>query len=117
MPNIKLVHFNDLLSDLDGQMRDIADFLNIEVPDELWADVVKRCTFAEVKKDPSKVVRENISFAFKGGADTFIHKGTNGRWQGVLDEEDLALYEAAMRKLPADYAQWLENGGPVRMQG
>lgn len=50
-------------------------------------------------------------------ADTFIHKGTNGRWQRVLDEEDMALYEAAMRKLPADYAQWLENGGPIRMQG
>lgn len=116
LPNIKLVHFNDLLTDLDGQMRDIADFLNIEVPDELWADVVKRCTFAEVKKDPSKVVGDNIAFAFKGGADTFIHKGTNGRWQGVLDEEDLALYETAMSKLPADYAQWLENGGPVKTQ-
>ena len=46
-------------------------------------------------------------------ADTFINKGTNGRWKGVLDDEDLALYDQAMGKLPADYAQWLENGGPV----
>ena len=75
------------------------------------ADVVKRCTFAEVKKDPSKVVGENIAFAFKGGADSFIHKGTNGRWVGVLDDEDLALYDEAMAKLPPDYADWLQNGG------
>ncbi|MEM7780426.1 MAG: sulfotransferase domain-containing protein [Pseudomonadota bacterium] len=112
LPNIKMLHFNDLLADLDGQMRDIATFLEIEVPEEHWPDVVRRCTFAEVKKDPGKVVGENIAFAFKGGADTFIHKGTNGRWAGVLDEEDLALYDEAMGKLPTDYSKWLAHGGP-----
>jgi len=111
LPNIKMVHFNDLLADLEGEMRAIASYLEIEVPNELWPDVVKRCTFAEVKKDPGKVVGENISFAFKGGAETFINKGTNKRWEGVLDEEDLALYDEAMAKLPADYAHWLQNGG------
>ena len=113
LPNIKMIHFNDLLADLDGQMRGIADYLDIDVPEEYWPDVVKRCRFDEVKKDPSKVVGENISFGFKGGADTFIHKGTNGRWVGVLDEEDLRLYDEAMAKLPQDYAQWLQDGGDV----
>ncbi|TDI58366.1 MAG: sulfotransferase domain-containing protein [Alphaproteobacteria bacterium] len=113
LPNIKLIHFNDLLADLDGEMHGIAEYLDIDVPDELWADVVKRCTFKEVKKDPSKVVGANIDFGFKGGANTFIYKGTNGRWQGVLDDEDLALYDEAMAKLPPDYAHWLQNGGPT----
>lgn len=113
LPNIKLVHFNDLLADLDGQMRDIAHYLELDVPEEHWPDVVRRCTFAEVKKDPSKVVGDNIAFAFKGGADAFINKGTNGRWVGVLDDEDLALYDEAMGKLPSDYARWLQDGGPV----
>ena len=113
LPNIRMVHFKDLLADLEGEMRGIADYLEIDVPEDAWPDVVKRCTFAEVKKDPSKVVGENIAFAFKGGADTFIHKGTNGRWRSILDEEDLALYEEAMAKLPADYAAWLEGGGAI----
>ena len=113
LPNIRMIHFNDLLADLEGEMRGIADYLEIDVPEAAWPDVVRRCTFAEVKKDPSKVVGENIAFAFKGGADTFIHKGTNGRWREILDDEDLALYDAAMAKLPADYAAWLEGGGPV----
>ncbi len=115
LPNIKLVHFSDLLADLDGQMRGIANYLEIQVSDEMWPDVVRRCTFAEVKKDPSKVVGENISFAFKGGANTFIHKGTNGRWVDVLDEEDLALYDKAMSKLPPDYASWLQNGSSAML--
>ena len=108
-PNIMMLHFNDLLADLDGEMRRLADFLEIEVPDAQWTSVVERCTFKEVKKDPSKVVGD-MDFGFKGGADTFIHKGTNGRWLGVLDDSDLALYEQAMSKLPPDYATWLETG-------
>lgn len=113
LPNIMMLHYADLLADLDGEMRRIAAYLDIEVPDDLWPDMVKRCTFSEVKKDPGKVVGENISFAFKGGGDNFINKGTNGRWVDVLDDEDLALYDQAMAKLPRDYAAWLQNGGPA----
>jgi aryl sulfotransferase len=110
LPNIMMLHFNDLLADLDGEMRRIADYLEIDVPAKYWDDVVNRCSFETVKKDPSKVVDPMMQFGFKGGGDTFIHKGTNGRWDGVLDSEDLALYEQAMAQLPADYAQWLEHG-------
>ena len=106
-----MVHFNDLLADLDGEMHRLADYLEIEVHNSQWADVVRRCTFDEVKRDTSKVVADNIAFAFEGGADTFINKGTNGRWIGVLDDEDLSLYETEMAKLPADYVRWLELGG------
>ncbi len=113
LPNIMMLHFNDLLADLDSEMRRIAAYLQIDVPAEYWADVVRRCRFEEVKKDPEKVVG-NMDAGFKGGAQTFIHKGTNGRWRGVLDDEDLALYERAMAKLPSDYAHWLANGAGAR---
>ena len=33
-------------------------------------------------------------------------------WIAVLDDVDLAHYDEAMAKLPGDYANWLENGGP-----
>ncbi len=110
LPNVMMLHFNDLLADLDGEMRAIADYLGIEVPAECWPQVVERCRFASVKKDPTRVVGPNIDFGFIGGADTFIFRGTNGRWEGVLDDEDLALYREVMARLPSDYAAWLENG-------
>jgi aryl sulfotransferase len=115
LPNIRLVHYNDLLADLDGEMRGVAGWLDIEVPTERWPQVVDACTFDTVKRDPEKVVGD-MSFAFQGGAQTFIHKGTNGRWRGVLTDADLELYEAAKaRTLPPACAQWLERGGaPAR---
>ena len=97
-------------------MKIISEFLNIDVPEECWDNVVNRCTFSQVKKDPGKVVGADLDLQFKGGGDTFIHKGTNGRWVGVLDDEDLALYDEAMAHLPEDYASWLENGGPTQVQ-
>ena len=110
LPNIKFVHYSDLLSDLEGQMRDIARFLRIAVPDNRWANIVKACQFETVKKNPEKVTGDK-SFAFKGGANTFIHKGTNGRWKGFLKESDLALYTAAKERVMTEQAaHWLEQG-------
>jgi aryl sulfotransferase len=111
LPNIELFHYADMLKDLEGEMRRCAAYLGIEVSEEHWPGVVDACTFATVKKDPSKVVAPIMEIAFKGGGDTFINKGTNGRWKGVLNEAELQLYEDAMKRtLPADCAKWLENG-------
>jgi aryl sulfotransferase len=49
-----------------------------------------------------------------GGAQTFIHKGTNGRWRGELTAADSARYEAmALERLGPDCARWLAEGGPA----
>ena len=48
---------------------------------------------------------------WEGGAKTFIHKGTNGRWRDVLTEEDIANYESrALEELGPECAQWLASG-------
>jgi aryl sulfotransferase len=111
LPNIKLVHYNDLRADLEGEMRKLAEFLDLEVPEHRWPSVVKACEFDTVKANPEKVVDSLIDVAFKGGGKTFINKGTNGRWKGVLTEEELVLYHEAMKRtLPDDCIRWLESG-------
>ncbi|TNE58104.1 MAG: sulfotransferase domain-containing protein [Alphaproteobacteria bacterium] len=111
LPNIELFHYADMLADLEGQMRRVAKYLDMEIEEELWPSLVDACTFATVKKDPSKVVMSMADFAWKGGGDTFINKGTNGRWHGVLSDEELELYEAAKnRAMTPECAKWLENG-------
>jgi aryl sulfotransferase len=48
---------------------------------------------------------------FDRGADSFFHKGTNGRWHDVLTQEQLERYDALVADdLPADAAHWLESG-------
>lgn len=113
LPNIELYHYNDLRADLEGQMRKIADYLEIDVPASAWPDVVRACRFETVKAHPEKVVSPQADTIWKNGAQTFINKGTNGRWKDVLSAGELALYEDAKRKtLPEACARWLETGGP-----
>ncbi len=48
---------------------------------------------------------------WKDGAKSFIHKGTNGRWQNILSNEEIDLYRnISIEKLGAKCANWLELG-------
>jgi len=110
LPNVKLVHFANLKADLAGQMREIADFLEVEIPEAKWPQVVEHCTFDWMKAHPDKAAPGAGQF-WEGGADTFIHKGTNGRWRDVLSPaESLAYERMAQAKLGADCARWLATG-------
>jgi aryl sulfotransferase len=110
LPNILFVHFNDLLADLDGQMRIVANYLDIKINEAIWPTLVGNATFKTMKANAENVVSGDGDFLI-GGAQRFLHKGTNGRWQGVLTKEELDLYEAAASdQLNPDSKQWLEFG-------
>ncbi|HTR69990.1 MAG TPA: sulfotransferase domain-containing protein, partial [Mycobacteriales bacterium] len=47
--NVLLVHYDDLLNDLDGQMRHLAARLDITIPRTLWADLVDAATFDSMR--------------------------------------------------------------------
>jgi aryl sulfotransferase len=115
LPNIRLCHYNDLRRDLEGEMRALAEWLDIVIPEDRWPAVVDACRFETVKKNPGKVMSDMAKEFWKDGAQTFFYKGTNGRWKDILSADELALYDEAMRKtLPPDCARWLEQGGAVR---
>jgi aryl sulfotransferase len=108
LPNLLLVHYNDLKADLDGEMRRIAGFLDIRVPEAQWPAVVERCTFESMKARPEEIGTFEI---FEGGANSFLYKGSNGRWRDVLSPQELTRYEQRVAKvLPPHAARWLEHG-------
>jgi aryl sulfotransferase len=110
LPNILLVHFNDLLRDLEGEIRRVANYLNIQISDALLASIAEAVNFRSMKQNAEQLV-PNTHRAFKGGPQTFINQGTNGRWRDVLTADDLLLYDAAIaRELTPDCAHWLETG-------
>ena len=113
LPNIMFVHYADLLADFDSDTRRVAEFLEIDVPDEAWPRILRNCTLAEMRAAATRqeAVRPALSGVLKGGAEAFFYKGTNGRWREVLSEEELALYdEAAKRVITPQCRYWLENG-------
>ncbi len=76
----------------------------------MWDAIVKHCTFDYMKEHAEKSVPLGGAF-WEGGAQTFINKGSNGRWRDVLTQEDCAAYEArALDELGAECANWLANG-------
>ena len=110
LPNVKLVHFNRLKADLGGKMRAIADFLEIDIPEARWDAIVEHCGFDYMKANAARVAPLGGAI-FDGGAETFVNKGTNGRWRDVLSPEEIAAYEAvALEELGPDCARWLATG-------
>lgn len=113
LPNVMLIHFNDLKADLGGGIRQVAQFLDI-AHDAQTLDVIRsHCTFDYMKANAEKVTPRGGA-AWKGGAGTFINKGTNGRWRDHLTAEDVKAYELrAVEELGEDCARWLAAGGGV----
>lgn len=109
-PNVLLVHFATLKRDLPGEMRRIATFLDSPVDVARWDAIVEYCSFDWMKTNATKVAPRGGQ-DWMGGAQTFIHRGVNGRWSETLSPEDVAEYEArAVRELGPECAHWVATG-------
>jgi aryl sulfotransferase len=108
-PNLMLLHFANLRADPEGEIRKLAAFLDIEIAADALPRIVEQSSFDYVKSlaatDPKQAP------FLKGGGDTFINKGTNGRWRDILTPADIARYESeAARNLTPECAHWLATG-------
>jgi aryl sulfotransferase len=109
-PNLLMVHYNDLKQDLAGEMRRIADFLDITVPENVMPSLVEAASFESMKKAGDALI-PNLKGVFDKGAERFINKGKSGRWRECLTAEDIARYEAIMaRACTPGLGRWLEGG-------
>jgi len=104
--NVILLHYDDLLGDLSGQMRLLAEWLHIDVPADRWGELVTAAKFTSMsrradKLAPGPVWRE---------PSRFFHKGTSGQWRDVLDAEAEQCYWKRVRELAApDLVAWLHR--------
>lgn len=110
LPNILMLHYSDLKADLEGEMKRIARFLNIDVDNHLWPKLVAAAEFENMKSKADRLAPQVTNDVWKD-VGRFFNKGTSGQWHDVLDEQDLALYQQVMAdRLEPDLANWLENG-------
>lgn len=110
LPNVKMIHFNDLKRDMRGQMAEIAEFLAIEVDPNDWDDIALYCSFDWMRAHGDKAVPLGGAI-WEGGVSTFINKGVNGRWQSVLSDAESAAYEERAKvELGEECARWLASG-------
>ena len=110
LPNVMLIHFANLKADMPGEIRKIAAFLDIEIDESKWEDILLHCSFDFMKENATKSVPLGGAF-WDGGAKTFFNKGVNGRWKEMLSDEESQKYEKiAAERLSPECARWLATG-------
>lgn len=104
-PNVLLVHYDDLLADLEGQMRWLASQLGIAVPEATWPVLVRAATFESMRGNADKLVP--AAGIFKSNA-AFFRRGAPGAGHEILSNEETATYYARVAHLgPPDMLTWL----------
>jgi aryl sulfotransferase len=110
LPNVMLLHYEDLKRNLAGEIRRIAEHLAIDADEATLATVAEHSSFQWMKQHAEKAAPLGGVF-WDGGAQTFINQGTNGRWRDILSPAEVAEYEArAAAELGPECAAWLARG-------
>lgn len=110
LDNIHFAHYNDLLTDLPGEIRLIADFLQIAITDEGITALLPNLTLDAMRIQEGRI-NPRFEQVWQNGAQTFFFKATNGRWKEALSPDEVALYEkTAARVLTPECRAWLEQG-------
>jgi aryl sulfotransferase len=111
-PNVVLLHYNDLLADLNGEMSRLADRLKIAVPDTKWPGLVKAATFEEMRAVANKLQPLGGLVA---DSKVFFWKGVSGSGREVLTDDEFARYQDRMLRLASpEFVTWLHNGTEIR---
>jgi hypothetical protein len=106
--NVMLLHYADLLADLEGSMRAIAAWLTVEVPEQRWPELVAAADFTQMRTkagdlapDPEGIMKD---------PNAFFRRGTSGAGRELLTEDEYAHYlERAARLAPPDLLTWLNR--------
>ena len=106
--NVELIHYADLSRDLEGEMKRLADLLELTVQPEMWPRLVKAASFDQMRSraedfapDPSGVLKD------KGA---FFRRGVSGAGRELLAPGEIDRYHARAAELaPADLLEWLHR--------
>lgn len=105
-PNVILLHYHDLLTDLGGQMRALAARLRIDVPPDRWDSLIDAATFASMSRRADELAPGSMW----RDPSRFFHKGTSGQWREVLDPDAERRYWKRVRELAdPELVAWLHG--------
>ncbi len=107
--NIVLVHYDDLIDDLEAEMGRLAAVLDLPVGDEELSELAGTASFEAMRAqsdlltpDPGGVLKSRTAF---------FRRGTSGAGAEILSATDLARYDRRARDLaPSELLTWLHRG-------
>lgn len=112
-PNVTLIHFDDLLADLNTQMRRLADLLDTPVGATDWCALVHAATFEGMRARAAQLVPDRLGVL--RSAEAFFRRGVSGAGRSLLDAEALRRYDERSRALAPGYLlDWLHRPAAKR---
>lgn len=106
--NVLLIHYDDLVADLGGQMRFVADRLGIDVPERGWPRLVEAAGFDAMRERADRTAPD-VRGVLKDSA-AFFRRGRSGAGGELLTDDQLDHYAARAAQLaPADLLTWLHR--------
>ena len=110
LPNLHFLHYADLVSDLDGEMRRLSAFLGIAVDEGRWPALVRAARFDAMKQRAGDLAPGAHLGEWKSAGD-FFRRGRMQAWREALGPQSLALYERALaERYEPEFRRWLEGG-------
>jgi hypothetical protein len=107
-PNVLLVHYDNLLADLEGQMRWLAGRLGIAVPENAWPALTQAATLTRMRDSAESLIPTPPGVV--KDAASFFRRGTSGAGRETLSDEEMAGYYARAAQLaPPDMLEWLHS--------
>ncbi len=98
-PNILFLKYEDLKRDLEGCVREIADFCEIEIQPERFPEILERCSFSYMKTHESVFDPTMEKMLEKGYIlNSFFRKGETGQGKQYLTPEQEKVFEKNIQK-------------------
>jgi aryl sulfotransferase len=109
-PNLHFLHYADLVADLPGEMRRMAERLTIRVEEPLWPSLTAAARFEAMKARSDQLAAEVDQALWRDNSQFFRH-GEVGRWRARLSADSAELYQAVTRsRYDEAMLDWLERG-------
>jgi len=107
-PNVVLVHYDDLIGDLEGQMRRLAGVLDIGVAAQAWQTLVEAATFASMSSRADDLAPNHSGILRSTRA--FFRRGSSGSGRELLTDDEFAHYRARVEQMASrELVDWLHR--------
>ncbi len=109
-PRVVLLHYDDLLADLPGQLRRLAAALEIDRSPERIEELAASATFERMRERADELAPGIDSNIWRSNR-AFFHSGTSGQWRDLLSPADVHRYRERLAQLASpDLIDWLHTG-------
>ena len=108
-PNVHLFHYTDLWENLAGEMRLVANALDITVDEVRWPEFVEAATLDSMR-DRAADTAPDAHVALWRDPHTFFRSGGYREWASLLTDSDIERFNERLGALTRDATPWVLTG-------